>query len=568
MVCERRVGRVDEARAGAPGSQAERNVAVGDAVTLVVATDALEQVSTDHLAGAHHGKVVTVDVGRPERPPGTLRKAVEDQPAHVHVHTDHHPRVLDQTIGVKELGPHDADARELGEADHLLEPAGIADLDVVVEEEEQLAARRPRPGVARRRVVEVALEGHDRREAIAAQLVVELVYSRIQAEGVDEDDLLARIARPPQHTVDALLDELGLVARRDDDRHERRIDHRPDGALRAVRLRLDVRGEPAPVEVLGERAPVERSLRIVRRGPGGRRRRATVAEDLRDVSDALGALREAQRDVPFLGALELGTEPADLSQAVPPDGGQPPEVVVREEQLRRPVGLERRRASEAPALRELVFVRIDDVRVRILLQEPGDLVERVGRQDVAGIEHGDVFPGSELGCDHARLPLARVRADCGPPHLMFGGRQTCEDLFHVGRCGRTVRETELPVRVGLRAHACERVPQLSHALRRHGDHYADRWPLSGRARPYLLGAEVCRRRLALADPLLVVRIGTPGQAQIVPDDRERLPESARTVGPHRPAHEANPPPTCRPLRRRRLQYRPQNHDHRGRAPSL
>src|SRR5439155_4254173 len=102
----------------------------------------------------------------------------------------------------------------------------------------------------------------------------------------------------------------------EEDRHVRRIHHRPDGALRAVRLRLDVRGEPAPAEVLGERAAVERGLRIVRRGAGRRRRRVTVVENLRDMLDALRTLRELQRYVPFLGTLELGTEPADLAQAL------------------------------------------------------------------------------------------------------------------------------------------------------------------------------------------------------------------------------------------------------------
>src|SRR2546426_9283049 len=169
---------------------------------------------------------------------------------------------------------------------------------------------------------------------IAAEPVVELVYRRIQAEGVDEDDLFARIARPPEQALDALLDELGFVARRDDDRHERRIDHRPDGALRAVRLRLDVRGERAPAEVLGERTAVERGLRIAQRGSGRWRRRATMAENLGDVPDALGTLREPQRHVPFLGALEPRSEAANLDQPAPPEGRQPPKVIVREEQLR------------------------------------------------------------------------------------------------------------------------------------------------------------------------------------------------------------------------------------------
>ena len=86
--------------------------------------------------------------------------------------------------------------------------------------------------------------------------------------------------------------------------------------------------------MLGEGATVERALRIAPRGSGGRRRCATMAQDLRDVPDALGPFREAQRHVPLLCALELGAEPADLGQPAPADGSHPPEVVVREEQLR------------------------------------------------------------------------------------------------------------------------------------------------------------------------------------------------------------------------------------------
>ena len=118
--------------------------------------------------------------------------------------------------------------------------------------------------------------------------------------------------------------------------------------------------------------------------------------------------------------------------------------------LRRPVRLEVRIAA-APFEIELVLVRVDQVCVRVFVQVPDDLEQRVRRQLVVVIEHDDELAGGgrqrgiRRGRDVAVLWKTRDR----DPRI---GRQLAEQRPRAFRLRGIVGQAELPVRVDLSAH--------------------------------------------------------------------------------------------------------------------
>jgi hypothetical protein len=101
------------------------------------------------------------------------------------------------------------------------------DLDVVVEEEQQIAARGGRAGIARRREVERAIEWHDDAVALVLERPVQLENGRLGAAVVDDDQLTLGIARSISETVHALGDDCRRVPVGNDDGDKRSMLKRP-----------------------------------------------------------------------------------------------------------------------------------------------------------------------------------------------------------------------------------------------------------------------------------------------------------------------------------------------------
>ena len=91
----------------------------------------------------------------------------------------------------------------------------------------------------------------------------------------------------------------------------------------------------------------------------------------------------------------MRTEPTSLLQNVPPHCGQMTQIIAREEEVGRPIWLKQRCLKTIIA--ELVFVGINQVDLRMVLQKFCDVEKRIGFEHVVMIEKSD--PLSARECD-------------------------------------------------------------------------------------------------------------------------------------------------------------------------
>ena len=179
----------------------------------------------------------------------------------------------------------------------------------------------------RRRLELGELGAHrSRRQRVDDADHLEVLVPRLReqrAEAVDHQ----RRAHPAQ--------PLACAHRRDDHADERTPPDRPVRPEEPVHpdgLARRRRAEPFP-DVFGVAAlaPVAGALPVV---PGGRGVAPPVIEDRRDVMDPVGRRRHPEGEVPVLGELVVGVEPADLGHELPTVRGQVVDVVGGEQVLR------------------------------------------------------------------------------------------------------------------------------------------------------------------------------------------------------------------------------------------
>ena len=274
--------------------------------------------------------------------------------------------MLNASIPIQQLrtdGPHVGALRML---EHRRQPVGLNHLDVVVQEEQLLAARMPDAKVVQRRVVErlaplVHLASRRKRGEI-------LHGVGVRALVVDDDDLVAIVIGAGPDALERGLEQCSLVARGDDDRHERplpssRIASR-NHALPFARTRHCARPE------LPRRRSASTSARALvaiggmacQNGIGRRRTTSAVIQHLGHVRDSLGALGQSKHEVVDLALPGGISKPTNLDHQLPAEDAKALEIVRGEQQIGTPVRLEQ--WILAPArLRNPIFVRVDDVRV-------------------------------------------------------------------------------------------------------------------------------------------------------------------------------------------------------------
>ncbi len=142
---------------------------------------------------------------------------------------------------------------------------------------------------------------------------------------------------------------------------------------------------------------------------------------------SLGGVRDAEIEVPLGRRTRARREAARVEREAAGQERKSAEVVVSVEQLRRPRRLEER-VLPGVGCGELVLVAVEDRRAGRVGESVGGLVQGVGRERVAGIEHGDV--GALRLAQQAvqrRAPVQHGLARAGnDPHAgIVSGRRRC-----------------------------------------------------------------------------------------------------------------------------------------------
>ena len=133
-----RIGRKYGAVARTPHAQTKVRIVKADGELLVVASDLLKYVATDHLAGARYGAKVARAHGTGKVALALCREVLIGM-GKCAAHTDHNAGVLFQMIGKVELGSHHDRIGTLQAAHHLFDKIGAYDLGVVIAQQ-QVAA--------------------------------------------------------------------------------------------------------------------------------------------------------------------------------------------------------------------------------------------------------------------------------------------------------------------------------------------------------------------------------------------------------------------------------------------
>ena len=103
-----------------------------------------------------------------------------------------------------------------------------------------------------------------------------------------------------------------------------------------------------------------------------------------------GLLDHAKEEVVILRAIELGTEAAGLLHDIATHCGQMANVVVGKEKIGRPIRFKQRCLKAIFA--KFVFIGINQIGIRMGLQEFHNLKKRIGFDDIIMIEKSNPFP--------------------------------------------------------------------------------------------------------------------------------------------------------------------------------
>ena len=154
-VRERGLRRVHGPVAGAGGAQAIVDVVVRDLEIALIETAQLAvKLGAGQQAGARDGGGVARGVREKQVAKVVFRLADEDRVSESALRADPDAGMIEGLVGVDEPGAHNPDAGHAHPAGHVLEPAGLAGLDVVVEVEDQRGVGRRRAEVDEPRIIE------------------------------------------------------------------------------------------------------------------------------------------------------------------------------------------------------------------------------------------------------------------------------------------------------------------------------------------------------------------------------------------------------------------------------
>ncbi len=211
MVNERRERRPHVAQASLAHAQAEIDVVKGDHEILVEAAHREIRLLADEQArGGNRGEILR------EPRAALVAGSVGTQVLVAVADAQDDSRMLDRAIGIEQPR---ADRTHLGAQrvrEHFLEPAGVDDLEVVVQQAHHVSVRLRDGEVVQGREVEWADIAQDARstKALEASQVVE--GRRIAALVIDDEQFIISITGLREQRLYARLQQLVAIARRDD----------------------------------------------------------------------------------------------------------------------------------------------------------------------------------------------------------------------------------------------------------------------------------------------------------------------------------------------------------------
>ena len=148
------------------------------------------------------------------------------------VEPENHAAVLQSPIRIQQLGPNGTNAGAQCMRHHLPQPAAVDHLDVIIEEQQDLARRDGGGTVVQISEVERPRKCQHLNTGHSCQSVQQLKRRRIAAAIVDDQDLEAGIVRSLEQAIDARRQKIVVIPGGDDHRHQwRRIGYRPRNAI-------------------------------------------------------------------------------------------------------------------------------------------------------------------------------------------------------------------------------------------------------------------------------------------------------------------------------------------------
>ncbi len=211
----------------------------------------------------------------------------------------------------------------------------------------------------------------------------------------------------------------------------------------------------------------------------------------------------AQDEVVVLAAVEFAAEAPGLFEERATVSQEMRDVVAGQQQVRRPVGLEER-ADAAAVPRFLVFVRVNDVEIGLLVEELHYLQEGIWLKLVIVVQHRDEFACRSRERRVAGAGDAAVFSESDDLNPVIEPRVFGQHTADVRLRRGVVGEAELPVRIDLRQHGVDRLaqPALPGVVDRSND--ADDRTVGERGAFFLEGLAAFRREGAALEPLLVL----------------------------------------------------------------
>ena len=212
------VAEIEVAVAAADGLAAERGIVEGDLEALVEAADRLEERAADSDAGAGEGGGFARDAGEAEIAGGVGGQA-DEAVAGDAADTEHDAGMLDGAVRVEQLGADDADAGGSGPAGHRLEPAGLDDLGVVIEEKQDVLHGGGGGDIVEVGVVEGAGIAEDGDLRVVVEAAKQLEGVGLVGAVVDDDEveLVGGVGGDGADAVDAGAEQGGVIAGGNDD---------------------------------------------------------------------------------------------------------------------------------------------------------------------------------------------------------------------------------------------------------------------------------------------------------------------------------------------------------------
>ena len=227
------------------------------------------------------------------------------------------------------------------------------------------------------------------------------------------------------------------------------------GNARSAPRSNDPRGDAGVLSLSGEDARCRVDINC---SPGV----ATMIEATRDAMQPSAESSDAEQRLPFGRIAEFVSEAARRRERRGPDHREPADVVVREHQLRRPVGLE---PGRAPGSRwhQPIFVRVHHVGVWQVFECRGHLVQGVRRQHVARSENSHVLAANHAQRAVPRAGALRLRGEGYETNTRLAG-QPAVRLGESPEVRRGRDENPFPLRIALTEQAPQAAfdePQIS-----------------------------------------------------------------------------------------------------------